>query len=429
VPKEALHLQMVGGGTVFEPTIWRNYVKEPLKADMFTGYDHVLTPSATRRDTFELRLSQTHVKFGMPDYNLWWIDTDIKPLTWNVGVVQLNQRSYNVEKGCARQEIPESMIENQFGTISNPYGEAHCPPNTWHWDNINMSPSMPFAMLRADRRVVDAANPGPLTFPAPAPAGSHLHFVASGVPIEFSLDSGATWAPAAIQGRGLNRPEHGESYWQPVPAGTLSVLIRGHNNGSIKWAAADISIWGPPGSQSAGGSQPVPQGALTSSSEPLPAPAPAPQPAPESAPLAATAAVVAAAPVAGALAFDDLPNPNRPLNGQYPSGVIDWGTNQWYLSGPFGAFDRQSISFNGAGPTSGTFTFSEPRTLQSIDAYNGQAPTTVTLSCDGQADVQASLDHAQLATIQTGWTGPCSKVTIVSTNGWDTNFKNLVLSD
>ena len=40
----------------------------------------------------------------------------------------------------------------------------------------------------------------------------------SGVPIEFSLDGGATWAPAAIQGKGLNRPEHGESYWQPVPA-------------------------------------------------------------------------------------------------------------------------------------------------------------------------------------------------------------------
>jgi hypothetical protein len=424
VPQEAVHFQMIGGGSLFEPSVWRNYVKERIPADMFTGYDTVLTPSATRRDTFELRMTQTHIKFGMPDYNLWWVDTDIAPLGWNVGVVQLNQRSYNVMKGCARQEIPESMVENRFGVISNPYGEAHCPPNTWHWDNIQIQPAIPFAMLRADRRVVDAANSGPLNFPAPAPAGSILHFVAAGVPIEYSLDNGGSWQPARIQGRPLNRPEHGEAYKQPIPEGTTSVMLRGHDNGTINWAIQDISIWGPPGTTSAGGSQLVPEGAISSVAV---APPSAPQL--ESAP-AAAAAVVAPAPApAGAIAFDDLPNPNRTLNGHYPDGVIDWGTNSWYLSGPFGAFTTQSIGFNGPGLTSGTFAFVTPRTLASIDAYNGGQDTTVTVHCDGQPDVSVTVPSRQLTTVATGWSGPCGSVTLTSTNGWDTNFKNLVLAD
>jgi hypothetical protein len=33
-----------------------------------------------------------------------------------------------------------------------------------------------------------------------------------------------------------------------------------------------------------------------------------------------------------------------------------------------------------------------------------------------------------LVTISTGWTGTCTSVTIASTNGWDTNFDNLVIS-
>src|SRR5262249_50718528 len=196
IPQEAVHLEMVGGGNVFEPTVWRNYVKQRLDADMYHTWDmiladHGLTTSATRRDTLELHLSKDHVKFGMPDYNFWWIDTPINPpLTWNLGVIQLNQRSYNAEKSCASPDHPASEVMNASGLVDNPYGAAHCPPNTWHWDNIQINPGVPFAMLRADRRVIDAQHPEVVTFPAPAPVNAHLHFVAGGVPIEFSLNGG-----------------------------------------------------------------------------------------------------------------------------------------------------------------------------------------------------------------------------------------------
>jgi hypothetical protein len=334
-------------------------------------------------------------------------------LSWNLGVVQLNQRTYNAEKAC------------NF--------DGSCGPNTWHWDNIQIQPAVPFALLRADRRVVDASQPGALNFPGPSPAGSHLHFVAQGVPIEFSLDGGATWAPAAIQGRPLNKPEHGEAYWQEVPAGTTSVLLRGHDNGTIKWGIQDISIWGPPGTESAGGTQPVPEGAVTSAPSALVAAAPA-----EAAPAPASAASAAAAPApapataaapAGALSFDDLPNPNHPFGGEYPSGVIDWGNDAWYLSGPFGPFTHQSIGFNGPGKTSASFALVSPRKVVSVDAYNGGAATTVTLSCEGNPDVTTQIASNQLTTIQTNWTAACSSVLVSSTNGWDTNFKNLVLSE
>src|SRR5262249_28153170 len=129
------------------------------------------------------------------------------------------------------------------------------------------------------------------------------------------------------------------------------------------------------------------------------------------------------------LTFDDLSNPNRPLSGQYPSGVVDWGTNAWYLSGPFGAFATNSIGFNGAGPTSATFTFVSPENLVQLDAFNGgKVASTITLSCAGQSTLTTNLAAQSRLTIVTGWGGTCSSVTVGSSNGWDTNFDNVVLS-
>jgi hypothetical protein len=67
--------------------------------------------------------------------------------------------------------------------------------------------------------------------------------------------------------------------------------------------------------------------------------------------------------------------------------------------------------------------------LTRLDAYNGgTTATTVTVSCAGQAPVSTSLAADHLATISTGWTGACTTITIASSNGWDTNYDNLVLA-
>ncbi len=124
--------------------------------------------------------------------------------------------------------------------------------------------------------------------------------------------------------------------------------------------------------------------------------------------------------------FDDLAGENQPLNGQYPSGVIDWGSGGWFHSGPFGLFSTKSVGFNGPSLTSASLTLPTPRRLVSIRAYNGGPPTTVTLSCPGQIDKKADLMPGEIVTVPTGWAGTCSSVTISSTNGWDTNFDDLV---
>ena len=68
-------------------------------------------------------------------------------------------------------------------------------------------------------------------------------------------------------------------------------------------------------------------------------------------------------------------------------------------------------------------------TSQDRVTCNGQAlvASTITLSCTGQPNRQMTLAVGQLSTIITGWGGTCPNVTISSTNGWDTNFDNLVL--
>jgi hypothetical protein len=128
------------------------------------------------------------------------------------------------------------------------------------------------------------------------------------------------------------------------------------------------------------------------------------------------------------LTFDDRPGQDRPLNGPYPAGLIDWGTTgEWYHSGPFGRFETKSVSFN-SGINKASFTFTAPRRLVKLDAFNGgSGPSTVQLSCADLPDKQETLAAGQLATIETGWDGTCPSVTVISSNGWDTNFDNLIV--
>jgi hypothetical protein len=127
--------------------------------------------------------------------------------------------------------------------------------------------------------------------------------------------------------------------------------------------------------------------------------------------------------------FDDLSSPGRPLTGQYPVGVIDWGSSgSWWLSGPFDQLTSNNVTFSAVGQTSTTFTFITPRQLISVDVDNGGInATTVTLTCAGQTPTLATLTPRQMTTIQTGWTSTCSSVTIHNPTGWTTHLKNFVI--
>jgi hypothetical protein len=126
--------------------------------------------------------------------------------------------------------------------------------------------------------------------------------------------------------------------------------------------------------------------------------------------------------------FDDRAGERQVLSGQYPNGVIDWGSNRWYHSAPYGSLSTKSVSFT-SDSTSATFRLVTPGRLVSLQAYNGASQaTTVSLSCAGQPTRTVTVAARELATITTGWSGTCATVAVSAGNGWKTNFDNLVLN-
>ena len=125
--------------------------------------------------------------------------------------------------------------------------------------------------------------------------------------------------------------------------------------------------------------------------------------------------------------FNDVALVGAPLNGQYPTGVANWGTNVWYTSPPWRLFTTNSVSFNGPGQTSGTFTFVTPKRLLSVKAFNGgTVSSTITLSCTGNGTKSVPVAVNTVVTINTNWLATCSAVTVGSSNGWNTNFDDFV---
>jgi hypothetical protein len=221
-PRNALHIRMDGGvaETVFRATVVRNFQAQEVKGTWQGSYQDVLTSDAKRRDTFELRISQTHLAFGMPKYNLWWIDTDIQNLGWDTGVVQLGHHTYTPTKSC-----------------------THCGPNTWHWDNVSIRPARPFTIIRGQQRMIDQDSDPTVTFSQPAPRNAHVRFAAFGNNIEVSFDKGASWSLAEKQAQEEANQYQTYSYWTAVPEGVTNVQLRGQGILNYGWHAQDFAIW------------------------------------------------------------------------------------------------------------------------------------------------------------------------------------------
>jgi hypothetical protein len=173
--------------------------------------------SPTQRDTFELRINGSTFSFCKPDENLCWVNNRPHGLNVTQAVVKLGHHSYNPTKD----------------------GQ----PNTWHWDNLYMSDSVPFTIIRANQRIKKTT--GEFTFNQPAPAGSYLSFSAVG---RAQLDFGQGFV-TATPGAYLGFEEHWSPYLVPIPAGTTTVKYRGADDGWYKcsdgnWGCAmkDVSI-------------------------------------------------------------------------------------------------------------------------------------------------------------------------------------------
>jgi hypothetical protein len=216
----------------FKKVQFSQFPFDKLPGDTYTKYDTFLTQSARQRETFQIHISRTHIRVGMPKYNFWWIDTPVPDLGFDTGVVQFGHHSYNPTKDC--------------GSTNHPGPDGTCKPGTWHWDNVSINPATPFTLLRGSNRDATAASPT-VTLPAPAPPNSYLRFVGIGDNLQFSTDNGATWRTPTEQARDLSvspeRVQHFNSHWTPIPQGTRTIRFRGTSTWAGDWHVMDTSVW------------------------------------------------------------------------------------------------------------------------------------------------------------------------------------------
>ena len=125
--------------------------------------------------------------------------------------------------------------------------------------------------------------------------------------------------------------------------------------------------------------------------------------------------------------FDDphLPAETK-LLGQYPSGVIDWGTGQWRIGVPQGKFGTFNLALTDAKSESAEFRFYAPRVFAGVDIYNGgAAEAVVTVHSSEIHEFSLTLKPGELRRLRTGWRDPSSVVTFDLKRGEGLRFDNL----
>ena len=232
-PRRAVHVSQIdfeGTRTGIEAQVYRDFERHALPMAGQSIESAGVRPSATDRTTFVLRISRTRLRVCIPSIEFCPINTRLDDLGWDRGVLQIGHHSYDPTK------------DDKF---------ANPRPNTWHWDNVRISPAIPFSILHANRRVTYNAST-PVRFDSTARGSSHLRFsgyTPNGETLEFSTDGGASWTAARRQPSSMSFDRgHHASYWTPIAAGTTQVNIRargagpGAPNGS-DWYVRDISIF------------------------------------------------------------------------------------------------------------------------------------------------------------------------------------------
>jgi hypothetical protein len=222
----------------FRAEVSRDFTTESIQVNNDRGWHEFFVPSAVRRDTFEIHLSRTHLKIGLPAYNQWWVDRDINDLGWSRGILQISEHSYSATKACIQFSQASNSFEDTPPAVFN--GADSCP-NTWHWDNVSINPAIPFTIVKTDRRYAEAATPT-LTLAQPAPANGYLRFAGLGKNLAFSTDGGATWKTALTAPMRDHDTTRWQTYWTPIAQGATSVKFRGDDD-YFAWIADGVSVF------------------------------------------------------------------------------------------------------------------------------------------------------------------------------------------
>jgi hypothetical protein len=114
------------------------------------------------------------------------------------------------------------------------------------------------------------------------------------------------------------------------------------------------------------------------------------------------------------------------LRGEYPSGLIDWGVDQWRINVPEGRFGTFNLVIADSKATTAAFRFYWPRIFVGVDVYNGgSSEATVTIHSPEIREVSFTVKPGEMQRLRTGWRDPSSSVIFDLKNGESLRFDNL----
>jgi len=114
------------------------------------------------------------------------------------------------------------------------------------------------------------------------------------------------------------------------------------------------------------------------------------------------------------------------LNGQYPSGAIDWPDGEWQIGVPGGKFSTFNLVLRNPEAQSAEFRFAAPRILVGFDVCNDRAvEATLTVRADGIRETSYKIKPGELLRIRTGWRDAVSRVAFTFQNAPGLRFDNL----
>lgn len=218
-PRNALHIGMVGsqvpvsqdvGNRAFRAEVYDSNRQVTVREATAPGWMSVLPAlSAQTRRTIQVDFTRAHVKVWMPEFNLVWVDADIPQLPFTEGVVSFGHHSYSPHKG--NDPVAGGGADTGVAT-------------SWHWDNMTISPSIPFEIIHSDHRSAQYNDTTARTFTLekPAPANSVLRFTAHGDGLKVHFNGGP--AVDAIRS-GAWTGQGSTSYLMPVPIGTTTLTF------------------------------------------------------------------------------------------------------------------------------------------------------------------------------------------------------------
>jgi hypothetical protein len=134
-------------------------------------------------------------------------------------------------------------------------------------------------------------------------------------------------------------------------------------------------------------------------------------------------------PVSSAIDFDTpVLAAGTLLNGQYPSGVIDWGKNRWQVNVPHDRLSTFNLRVADAQTDHAEFAFVGPRVFVGLTAFNETtANITLIIRSPDNADVTTIIPAGQLRRIKTQWPHRTSQIRLETVDG--TGLKGLSFDD